>query len=170
MGMTLVNHSFVELTRIGNSVSNSINCSTDSNETWYFPNETKVPSNSENGFYQSQEIGQVHLHRIAETFAPVGMYSCNTSTDAGSTLFVKSSLWCVLKLVCVFSFSLLTAVSVGFDPTSYTVLEGNTAELILVRIGDAEQNVAVTVLVNDGTAMGLYTVLYSRTSLLRTLL
>ena len=86
MGMTLVNHSFVELTHIGNS--DSINCSTDSNGTWYFPNETRVPSNSENGFYQSQEIGQVHLHRTAETSAPVGMYSCNTSTNAGSTLFV----------------------------------------------------------------------------------
>ena len=45
-------------------------------------------------------------------------------------------------------------MSVGFDPTTYQVLEGNPAELIVVRIGDSEEPVVVTVTTSDGTAEG----------------
>ena len=46
-------------------------------------------------------------------------------------------------------------MSAGFDPTSYSVVEGDPAQLNLVRVGDAEQPVVVTIVTNDGTAEGL---------------
>ena len=51
----------------------------------------------------------------------------------------------------------LAEVSVGFDPTSYIVPEGDVANLTIVRIGDAEEPVVVTINTNDGTAEGMLT-------------
>ena len=50
-----------------------------------------------------------------------------------------------------------TEVSVGFDPTAYTVPEGNSAQLTLVRMGTAEQSFVVTVTTMDGSATGWLT-------------
>ena len=48
-------------------------------------------------------------------------------------------------------------VIVSFDPTSYTVTEGinGTAELMLVRSGNLNERVAVSVLTMLGTAIGM---------------
>ena len=53
---------------------------------------------------------------------------------------------------------MVTEVSVGFDPTAYTVPEGGTAELTIVRIGDAEEPVVVTVTSSDGSAEGIQSI------------
>ena len=45
-------------------------------------------------------------------------------------------------------------VQVGFDPASYTVLEGNSTELVIVREGDAEVPVTVTLSTAGLTAVG----------------
>ena len=45
-------------------------------------------------------------------------------------------------------------MSVGFDPAMYTVSEGNTVELTLVRRGMAEGPIVITVNTADGTATG----------------
>ena len=47
-----------------------------------------------------------------------------------------------------------SAVMVGFDPTMYTVLEGEPAVLTLVKVGDTEGPVVVTVTTSDNTAEG----------------
>ena len=48
-------------------------------------------------------------------------------------------------------------VIVSFDPTSYTVTEGidGTAELMLVRSGNHNERVAVSVTTMSGTAIGM---------------
>ena len=48
-------------------------------------------------------------------------------------------------------------VFVSFDPTSYTVTEGEdgAAELILVRSGDLSRATVVTVTTADGSAIGM---------------
>ena len=48
-------------------------------------------------------------------------------------------------------------VIVSFDPTSYTVTEGidGTAELMLVRSGNLNEGVAVSVTTESGTAAGM---------------
>ncbi|CAI8024993.1 Extracellular matrix protein FRAS1, partial [Geodia barretti] len=44
------------------------------------------------------------------------------------------------------------AVSVGFNPTEYMVVEGGSVQLTIERIGDAQEPVAVLVTTTDGTA------------------
>ena len=48
-------------------------------------------------------------------------------------------------------------VSVSFDPTAYTVTEGvdATSELMLVRSGDLNREVVVSVSTMPGTAIGM---------------
>ena len=48
-------------------------------------------------------------------------------------------------------------VMVSFDPTSYTVTEGidGTAELMLVRIGNLNREVVVSVTTTSGSAIGM---------------
>ena len=48
-------------------------------------------------------------------------------------------------------------MSVSFDPTAYTVTEGvdATAELMLVRSGDLNREVVVSVSTRPGTAIGM---------------
>ena len=48
-------------------------------------------------------------------------------------------------------------VMVSFDPTSYTVTEGidGTAELMLVRSGNLNREVVVSVTTTSGTAIGM---------------
>ena len=43
-------------------------------------------------------------------------------------------------------------ISVQFDPTSYTVTEGGDIELVVTKVGDAEEEVTVTLSTQDGTA------------------
>ena len=45
-------------------------------------------------------------------------------------------------------------IQVGFNPASYTVLEGNSTELVIVREGDAEVPVTVTLSTAGVTAVG----------------
>ena len=49
----------------------------------------------------------------------------------------------IIILLCMHG---IAVVQVGFDPASYTVLEGNSTELVIVREGDAEVPVTVTLL------------------------
>ena len=48
-------------------------------------------------------------------------------------------------------------VNVSFDPTSYTVTEGidGTAELMLVRRGNLNREVIVSLTTTSGTAVGM---------------
>ena len=46
------------------------------------------------------------------------------------------------------------AVSVGFNPTEYMVLEGGSVQLTIERTGDAEEPVVVSVTTSDGNTTG----------------
>ena len=45
-------------------------------------------------------------------------------------------------------------MSIRFNPTTYTVQEGNSVELIIERVGDAEVPVVARVSTSDGSATG----------------
>ena len=45
---------------------------------------------------------------------------------------------------------------VGFDPVDYIVSEGDSEDLMIVRVGDAEGPVVVRVNTRDGTAIGVF--------------
>ena len=47
------------------------------------------------------------------------------------------------------------AVSVRFNPTQYTVVEGGSVQLTIERIGDAQEPFVVLVTTTDGTATGI---------------
>ena len=46
------------------------------------------------------------------------------------------------------------AVSVGFDPTEYTLLEGGSVQLTIERTGEAEDPVVVSVTTSNGNTTG----------------
>ena len=86
MGETLVNHSYVEIDRVGNSDggSNSIQCSFNSSDdtVWYFPNSTRLPYSNEShdGIYQLQVSSRVDIHLTTASTPSIGMYYCEIST------------------------------------------------------------------------------------------
>ena len=47
-------------------------------------------------------------------------------------------------------------MSVGFDPVDNTVSEGDSENLMIVRVGDAEGPVVFRVNTRDGTAIGVF--------------
>ena len=95
MGQTLVNHSYVDLSTVGNSSngSNSIQCHTDLGTCcsgsqgphrgdWYFPDGTVLPFAGDSvpiGLGRSAQI--VTIRRTTAT-GPTGIYCCNISTNA----------------------------------------------------------------------------------------
>ena len=51
-------------------------------------------------------------------------------------------------------FYLGSAVSIGFNPAVYTVLEGESVDLVIERVGDSEEPVIANLFTADGTAAG----------------
>ena len=56
--------------------------------------------------------------------------------------------------IILFSLSFVV-VSINFDPTSYSVTEGDTATLMLVLSSPSDSPVTVQVLTNPGSALGM---------------
>ena len=92
MGQTLVNHSYVDLSTVGNSSngSNSIQCHTDLSTCcsgsqgphrgdWYFPNGTILPFSGD--MYKARGAQRVDLRRTTAT-GPTGIYRCGIATNA----------------------------------------------------------------------------------------
>ena len=92
MGQTLVNHSYVDLSTVGNSSdgSNSVQCHTDLSTCcsdsqgahrgdWYFPNGTRLPFSGD--MYEARGAQRVDLHRTTAT-GPTGIYHCGIPTIA----------------------------------------------------------------------------------------
>ena len=95
MGANLTNHSYVNLTLVGNAVdgSNSVQCHTDlltcCNATqgadrgdWYFPNGSRLKFNNDSiDIYEVRVAQRVDLRRksISDKF---GMYRCMVETNA----------------------------------------------------------------------------------------
>ena len=96
MGQTLANHSYVDISQVGNdgSGSNSVQCHTDLSTCcsmaqgsyrgdWYFPNGDRLPFTGGDGgsIVENREDMRVDLHCISGT-EPTGIYRCNIATDA----------------------------------------------------------------------------------------
>ena len=92
MGQTLVNHSYVDLSTVGNSSngSNSVVCHTDLGTCcsgsqgfhrgdWYFPNGTILPFSGD--MYKARGAQRVDLRRTTAT-GPTGIYRCGIATNA----------------------------------------------------------------------------------------
>ena len=87
----LSNHSYVNLTLVGNldDGSDSVSCHTNlttccgsSNDgDWYFPDGNRVkPVTSGDEIYESHGAQQVALHRINNAMSPFGIYRCDIPT------------------------------------------------------------------------------------------
>ena len=98
MGNSLPNHSYVDLSLVGENLdgSNSVQCHTDlttcCNATqgsdrgdWYFPNKMKLPfSGGTVGAFERRNAQQVDLCRRGNTIPPEGIYRCDIETSTTS--------------------------------------------------------------------------------------
>ena len=90
MGQTLANHSYVNLSLVGEH--NSVQCHTDlgtccSSEhgphrgDWYFPTGTRLPLPGDGDIYESHGYQSVDLHRTNNATSPAGIYRCDIATE-----------------------------------------------------------------------------------------
>ena len=96
MGQTsLSNHSYVDLSLVGNDLSgsDSVQCHTDLTTCcsgnqgvhrgdWYFPNGTRLPFFGDGDIYEQRTAQRVDLRRRNSATSPVGIYRCEISTLA----------------------------------------------------------------------------------------
>lgn len=59
--------------------------------------------------------------------------------------------------IMIFNYDSSTGVQVGFDPSSYTVLEGHQVELTIVNTGDTTTSFTLMLSTISGTAVGTVT-------------
>ena len=89
-GQTLANHSYVDLSLVGISGSDSVQCHTDLGTCcssaqgyyrgdWYFPNGTKLPFTREDRMFETRGAQKVDLHRNYGT--STGIYRCDIHTQ-----------------------------------------------------------------------------------------
>ena len=96
MGQTLANHSYVDISQVGNDVSgsDSVQCHTDLDTCckgqqglhrgdWYFPNGNRLLFFIDYGdIYEHRDAQRVDLHRRNSANEPTGIYCCDIPTDA----------------------------------------------------------------------------------------
>ena len=95
MGQTLANHSYVDLSLVGddNGGSDSIQCRTDLSTCcswsqgnhrgdWYFPNGGRLPFPGDGDIYEARRTQRVDLRRRNRATSPVGIYRCEIPTIA----------------------------------------------------------------------------------------
>ena len=97
MGENLPNHSYVDLTLVGDPTVNdgdhSVQCHTDLSSCcsggqglhrgdWYFPDGTTLPFAREGGIHEAREAQRVDIRRDNNANSPSGIYRCDIPTDA----------------------------------------------------------------------------------------
>ena len=86
MGKTLANHSYMDISVVGISASDSVQCRTNLSSCcstiegshrgqWYFPNGTTLENSNQLAIYQHSLFLSVELHRNSGT-RPTGIYRC----------------------------------------------------------------------------------------------
>ena len=93
MGQTLPNHSYVNLSLVGNDVSgsDSVQCHTDLSTCcsgaqgihrgdWYFPDGTGLPDTGDT--YEQREAQRLDLRHGNSATSPSGVYRCDIATVA----------------------------------------------------------------------------------------
>ena len=92
LGHTLANHSYVDLSLVGNNNASSVQCITDLQSCcssrqgdhrgdWHFPNETRLPFKGAADIHQGRLAKRVDLLRNSAT-SPSGIYCCRIATVA----------------------------------------------------------------------------------------
>ena len=94
LGEILANHSYVDLSHIGNDVSGSDNvqCRTDlltccrstqgaHRGDWYFPSGDRLPFPDGSAIVESRQAQRIDLRRNGGT-GPIGIYRCDIETEA----------------------------------------------------------------------------------------
>ena len=92
MGQTLPSNSFVDLSELGTSDSDSIQCITDlptccsgaqgpHRGDWYSPDGTRLPFPGGGDIYEDRGYQSVQLHRINNANSPTGIYRCDIPTN-----------------------------------------------------------------------------------------
>ena len=92
MNQTLANHSYVDLSLVGDDISgsDSVQCVTDlntccsSNEgshrgDWFFPDGTRLPFPGGGDIYESRGSQRVYLHHRNNASSPTGIYLCTVT-------------------------------------------------------------------------------------------
>ena len=97
MGENLPNHSYVDLTLVGDDnthvTHNIVRCNTDLSTCclgaqgihrgdWYFPNGGVLPWDGASAIYRNRGNRRVNLRRRNNTMGPSGIYRCEVPTDA----------------------------------------------------------------------------------------
>ena len=96
LGQTLANHSYVNLSLVGDdaSGSDSVQCHTDLTTCctsyrgphrgdWYFPNGTRLQFSGNGGdIYESRVAQRVDIRHSNSATSPVGIYRCDIPTEA----------------------------------------------------------------------------------------
>ena len=92
LGHTLANHSYVDLSLVGNNDASSLQCITDLQTccskpqgdhrgSWYFPNGSRLLLGGAGDIHQGRLAKRVDLLRNSAT-SPSGMYRCHIATVA----------------------------------------------------------------------------------------
>ena len=95
MSQTLANHSYVDISLVGNDLSgsDSVQCITDLSRCctsaqgahrgdWYFPDGTRLPFPGDGDLYETRGPQRVDLRRRNNATSPVGIYRCDIHTNA----------------------------------------------------------------------------------------
>ena len=103
MGKILANHSYVDISVVGISANDSVQCRTDlssccstiedsHHRQWYFPNRTTLENSNQLAIYQHSLFLSVGLHRNSGT-RPTGIYRCEIQTYNGGRETVYVGLY-----------------------------------------------------------------------------
>ena len=93
MGQTVGNHSYVDLSLVGTSDSNSVQCHTDLDTCcsstegshrgdWYFPNRKRLLFTRDGDIFEQRVAQRVDLRRLYSATSPSGIYHCDIPTNA----------------------------------------------------------------------------------------
>ena len=109
MGETLPNHSYVDLTLVGNPGLNggdhSVQCHTDLSSCcsgnqgnhrgdWYFPNGTRLPFSTPTvGIHEARGAQRAEIRRNNNDNSPSGIYRCDITTDAVKDNSVRETVY-----------------------------------------------------------------------------
>ena len=91
MGQTLANHSYVDLSLVGSSGSDIVQCYTDLGTCcrdthgvhrgdWFFPNGTRLPFSGYGDIIEDRRAQRVEIRRSNSATSPVGIYRCDIPT------------------------------------------------------------------------------------------
>ena len=108
MGVNLPNHSYVDLTLVGNPELNdddhSVQCHTDLNTCcggaqgdhrgdWFFPNGTILPFPGDGDIVKARGSQRVDIRRNNNANSPSGIYRCFITTDAVPDNSVRETVY-----------------------------------------------------------------------------